>query len=175
MCNTFWDIHTNKYTLNNITKKLWNNPPKFKSLLSVFSSCCFYFYFYCIFYCMLFLLFNSSCIYIFLFLCPVCLDWQTNTWLETQWCVGNHVGFFLLLSIGQLHCKSSVLYLFSNNSLSLNLSGLWVFELLGLVNVQEKVLQQTLSLAQLVWNLSLMLEGQLFLVVFSILVQVDSG
>lgn len=45
---------------------------------------------------------------------------------------------------------SSVLYLFCNNSLALYLCSLWVFELLGLIHIQEEVLQQTLSIAQLV-------------------------
>lgn len=38
----------------------------------------------------------------------------------------------------------------TNNSLALYFFGLWVFELLGFVDVQEKVLQQGLGLAQLV-------------------------
>ena len=33
-------------------------------------------------------------------------------------------------------------------SLDLNLTGLWVFEFLGFVNVQEEDLQQALSLTQ---------------------------
>lgn len=76
--------------------------------------------------------------------------------------------------MGQLYCNSSVLYLLSSNSLALNLSGLRVFQLLGFVDVQEEVLQQLLSLAQFVWDLILMLEGQLFLVIFKILAEVDN-
>lgn len=63
-------------------------------------------------------------------------------------------------------------YLFcKKNPLALDLSGLWMFELLGFVDVQEKVLQQALSIAKLVWNLFLMKEGLIFLFIFSILVK----
>jgi len=65
-------------------------------------------------------------------------------------------------------------YVVSMYSLDLNLTGLWVFEFLGFVNVQEEDLQQALSLTQFLWDLILMLEGQLFLVIFSILVKGES-
>lgn len=44
-----------------------------------------------------------------------------------------------------------------------------MFEPLGLVDVQEKVFQQTFSLSQLVSNLILVLKGQLLLFILRIL------
>lgn len=67
-----------------------------------------------------------------------------------------------------------LLHLFPDNSLALYLCGLWVFELPGLVEIQEEVLQQLLGLPQLVRDFLLMLEGQLFLFIFSILVDVHN-
>lgn len=77
-------------------------------------------------------------------------------------------------------CTFSLLIFWSQcsisvNSLALYLCGLRVFELLGFVNIQEKVLQQAFSLTQLDWNLSLMLEREVFLFIFSILLKADNS
>lgn len=55
------------------------------------------------------------------------------------------------------------------NSLSLNLSRLWVLQLLGLVHVHEQVLQQHLSPHQLVCVHLLVDQGQVLAIALCVL------
>lgn len=62
---------------------------------------------------------------------------------------------------------------FSGHSLALDLRGLRVLELFGLVHIEEEVLQQFLSLTQLLGDLRLVLQRELFLIVFCVLREED--
>lgn len=57
----------------------------------------------------------------------------------------------------------------SVNSLSLDLGGLWVLQLPGLVHVHEEVLQQALSLHQVVCIHLLVHQGQVFVIALGVL------
>lgn len=67
--------------------------------------------------------------------------------------------------------KSSLFPLFPIYSLVLDLVGLWMFEFLDLVHVQEEVLQELLGLTQFNFECILMLKGLLLLFIFVVLLE----
>lgn len=86
--------------------------------------------------------------------------------------------------MGGATCLAFILHIFihfssigliSHDSLALYFCGLWVLELLGLVDVQEQVPQQALGVSQLIRNLSLILQLPIVLFVFRILVETDNS